>query len=539
MSAGGLSYDCLTSSRKATLPSVEMWSTNMNILRDPPKSVFTRKITRVGDTQQVLLAQEDSGDRMAEYINVYARGVNPMVSVSYDNYGNNGGQRPNTIGKQTGVRLPYRPEVFRPPVLRQEDLMPLSRQPREWFYALTNPEVPNIVQEMKCPDAKSSVHRKGSRRYDGMTPDPTIQYNVEKPVEVSQQGAIHPETRQKSVVVNCNRNDVDRVEAIHAFNPKNIHRNKQVYKNVATSIRGNNKKYHDMTTTTPPRRSIREKTLPKYHYTPNPSYQPSNHHVFGTSSSAVHASVTPISAMTSFQSRYTKEDMDHDTTSIGIHETITHPEIPVRPRQSTQEKTLLHDTIGREPRRNLPIVHSEIMEPFYAKPTEYHQSTDITSSGYLHAKPLHGDYHTNIDSVHRSSNNVREEMSSYGATRENVLRTSLQIQPQRDQTTLQDTLYSDTYMHPQDRNLPVMSAETNGSQLIPSDRSAYESVQGIDHHRIANHSAFIGSFDESRGQNMIPEFIHHDDEETSHLINHRGAQLREAVSRQMNDRFPS
>ena len=27
---------------KVTLPSVDTWGTNMNILKDPPKSVFTR-----------------------------------------------------------------------------------------------------------------------------------------------------------------------------------------------------------------------------------------------------------------------------------------------------------------------------------------------------------------------------------------------------------------------------------------------------------------------------------------------------------------
>ena len=76
MSSGGISYDCLTTSRKATLPSVESWGTNMNILKILTK-VFLRRKDRVGDTQEVLLAQDASGDRIAECINVYARGVNP------------------------------------------------------------------------------------------------------------------------------------------------------------------------------------------------------------------------------------------------------------------------------------------------------------------------------------------------------------------------------------------------------------------------------------------------------------------------------
>jgi hypothetical protein len=159
MSAGGLSYDCLTTSRKVTLPSVEMWGTNMNILRDPNKGRFTRRKDRVGETQSILLSQENSGDRIAENINVYARGVNPMVSVSYDNAGNNAGSRTSILQKSNGVKLPFKPEVFYPPVLRQEQLMPLSRQPRNWFYALTNPVVPNIISQMSCPETKSSIHK--------------------------------------------------------------------------------------------------------------------------------------------------------------------------------------------------------------------------------------------------------------------------------------------------------------------------------------------------------------------------------------------
>jgi len=161
MSAGGLSYNCLTTYGKATLPSVEMWGTNMNILKDPNKGIYTRKIDKVGDTQSVLLSQENSGDRIAECINVYARGVNPMVSVSYDNYGNNAGMRTNMSQRNNGVKLPYKPEVFYPPTFRQEDLMPLSRQPREWFYALSNPSMPNILSQMNCPDGKSAIQNNG------------------------------------------------------------------------------------------------------------------------------------------------------------------------------------------------------------------------------------------------------------------------------------------------------------------------------------------------------------------------------------------
>lgn len=198
MSAGGLSYDCLVTSRKVTLPSVEMWGTNMNILRDPPTSLYTRRIDKVGDTQQILLAQEDSGDRIAECINVYARGVNPMVSVSYDNNSNNAGARGSIVSNfNTSVKLPYKPEVFRPPVFRQEDLMPLSRQPRNWFYALSNPEIPNVVHQMSCPETKSSVWQ--SDRVLHADAPARIQYNNEAPLTNSDLPSTHSTLRQEEL----------------------------------------------------------------------------------------------------------------------------------------------------------------------------------------------------------------------------------------------------------------------------------------------------------------------------------------------------
>lgn len=190
MSAGGLSYDGLTTSRKVTLPSVEMWNTNMNILRNPTSGIFTRRKDKVSQTQGTLLQQEDSGDRIAECINVYARGVNPMVSVSYDNYSNNAGSFPGRTSQ--GVKLPYKPEVFRPPVVRPQQLMPLSRQPRNYFYALTNPSLPNIINQMSCNEAKSSVNS------DLLRPiaPPSYRKNIEKIQPVSTTSNIHKDILQ-------------------------------------------------------------------------------------------------------------------------------------------------------------------------------------------------------------------------------------------------------------------------------------------------------------------------------------------------------
>ena len=78
-----LSYSGIVNYGKVTLPSVESWGTNMNILKDPPKSVHTRKIDKVGETSAITTSIDESGDRFCEAINYYARGQNPMVSVSY------------------------------------------------------------------------------------------------------------------------------------------------------------------------------------------------------------------------------------------------------------------------------------------------------------------------------------------------------------------------------------------------------------------------------------------------------------------------
>lgn len=125
-----LSYSAITDYGKVTLPSVESWYTNNNIMKDPPRSVTTRKIDRVGDTARILATLADSDDRFCEVINYYPRGVNPMVSVSYGE-----AQTKENTSRNGNAFLPYRvvrDGAFRPPIQRQEDLLPLSRLPRNW-----------------------------------------------------------------------------------------------------------------------------------------------------------------------------------------------------------------------------------------------------------------------------------------------------------------------------------------------------------------------------------------------------------------------
>jgi hypothetical protein len=150
-----LSYSGIVNYGKATLPSVESWGTNMNILKDPPKSVHTRKIDRVGETSAITTAVDESGDRFCEAINYYARGQNPMVAVSYGQ----GQQKSNNFSSGEAF-LPYRiarDGAFRPPVWRQEDLLPLSRMPRIWTEVNTQPYKPVFTKRIRdCGTAEDT-----------------------------------------------------------------------------------------------------------------------------------------------------------------------------------------------------------------------------------------------------------------------------------------------------------------------------------------------------------------------------------------------
>lgn len=152
-----ISYSGIVGYGKVTLPSVENWNTNTNILRDPPKSVQTRKIDKVGETSIIATQLGESGDRFCENINYYARGTNPMVSVSYNN--DNAGT-PGSIANRGQSFLPYRimrDGAFRPPIRTQEHLLPLSRMPRIWTTVNTQPYAPEYTKRIKnCGTAETT-----------------------------------------------------------------------------------------------------------------------------------------------------------------------------------------------------------------------------------------------------------------------------------------------------------------------------------------------------------------------------------------------
>jgi len=182
-------------SGKATLPSVESWGSNMNVLRDPSRSIQTKQYNNhILLTSEITQMIDDSGDRFNESILVYPRGVNPMVDVSYGNEGNNGGQRrgnrasaglvdgSSNSGKQSF--LPYRimqGGAFRPPARDQRELLPLSRLPRVWTSSYTQPGFADFTKKLQCP----TDNEKGTRKSADVlrwSVRPTMTYKIETPI---------------------------------------------------------------------------------------------------------------------------------------------------------------------------------------------------------------------------------------------------------------------------------------------------------------------------------------------------------------------
>lgn len=166
-----------------TLPSVESWGTNMNILRDPPKSITTRRIDKVFQNTDITNLVDDSGDRINDGINVYARGVNPFVSVSYDNNSNNAGIAGNatSFSNRTQARLPYpafEGGAFRPPILTQRDLLPLSRLPRAWFGTMSTPGFIDFSKTQQKPNDYRAI--KDMLNIYDIQPNKTA--NIDKPL---------------------------------------------------------------------------------------------------------------------------------------------------------------------------------------------------------------------------------------------------------------------------------------------------------------------------------------------------------------------
>ena len=230
-----ISYSGITSYGKTTLPSVESWGRSMNIMKDPPKSIHTRRKNRVGNTSAITEEIDAATDRACEAIRVYARGTNPAVSVMYNTQG--AGPQGGRGGAAAGVgtfdtnkgssslystqaSLPYKimnGGAFRPPVLTQRQLLPLSRQPREQTSAETRAGFADWTKKLRtCGTAKdyravknvistSDVSTaKACKRVSGMTAPYELKYSTKDNLAVEAYT-----NKMRKLMVNTNVSNVD------------------------------------------------------------------------------------------------------------------------------------------------------------------------------------------------------------------------------------------------------------------------------------------------------------------------------------------
>jgi len=182
-----LSYSGIIGNKgnKGSVTSVESWGTNNNILRDPPKSIMTRRIDKVNQDGGINEMYYHSGDRFAENISLYARGVNPMVSVEYGNNSNSTNTQSGNVTKGNSAKLPYRimnAGAFRPPQLRQEQLLPLSRQPRLATQVVTNREFKDYSKSAVCDQQPKCYRQVKTETVEGYIA-PTKSFKVQMPTK--------------------------------------------------------------------------------------------------------------------------------------------------------------------------------------------------------------------------------------------------------------------------------------------------------------------------------------------------------------------
>ena len=180
-----LSYSGLTSYGKVGIPSVESWGSSMNIMKDPPKSIYTKRKDKVGTTSHITQQIEDSGDRHNEAILKFARGINQFTDIEYSNNGSNIG-RDNKIVPGGVIQSKLRNRImkdgdFRPPIIAPQDLLPLSRPRRPNSSMVTNIDNVDFTQKPYSYEHKEKG-REIKRDYNIQSVAPTRTYNIQKTV---------------------------------------------------------------------------------------------------------------------------------------------------------------------------------------------------------------------------------------------------------------------------------------------------------------------------------------------------------------------
>ena len=128
-----ISYSsALSRNGKGQLYGSEDWLSNKHVAKEPNRAVFTRQKDQFFENSRFVQAFNDSGSRISEDILPYARGINPLVSVSYSNSDGSPVKLPNKI-LENGA--------FRPPIRKIEEIVPLSRLPIGNYSIHTSPSI--------------------------------------------------------------------------------------------------------------------------------------------------------------------------------------------------------------------------------------------------------------------------------------------------------------------------------------------------------------------------------------------------------------
>lgn len=234
-----INYNSIIGARhKVTLPSVSSGLGSLYIEKDPPKSITTRRIVKVGETSRITEEMDASGDRYSEMITEYARGVNPMVSVSYGNHGNGTGSGSITsTSMRAQPRMPYRimdQGAFRPPVRLEKDLLPLSRLPIQTISLEGKAGYADYTKKLMCPqDCTKTAGVKNSMRTLSVKPTAVykldfgvnkpsnVKYVIQNPVRVSANSGKRTMDGTKTIVKVPTKEIAEKYTRVHAISNKN------------------------------------------------------------------------------------------------------------------------------------------------------------------------------------------------------------------------------------------------------------------------------------------------------------------------------
>jgi hypothetical protein len=219
-----------------TLPSYE----TTHIMRAPPSSKYTRKHEPV-DVSNTLWMIRNDDSRINEGISYIPRGSNPMVDVSYSNYGGNGAV-PTTM-PVISAKNPYKvlkDGAFRPPVFTMEDLLPLSRMKYDNTSAITNPGVPGgfvSPELMDNVDKDPIKHAVAKRKINAFNVAPNASYWIELPKEVSSTVPLMRESINIPVSSSLYIQGLEGCDGIQTLPPLGtIHEDKQNILNVSSNV---------------------------------------------------------------------------------------------------------------------------------------------------------------------------------------------------------------------------------------------------------------------------------------------------------------